>query len=75
MADPTPGIAKAVTGTSAALIGGAVAKIIIRILQVSTPGFLDADVLDAIDVLSVAGIVGAATYIVPHSMGNGGPQP
>lgn len=69
MADPTPGIAKAVSGTSAALIGGAVAKIVTRMITVAHPGFLDPDTADAIDVLATASIVGATTYLTPHTIG------
>jgi len=52
-----------------ALIGGAIAKLIIRYLNVKHPGFLDDTTTDAIDDIAVAGMAWAGAYFIPHSKG------
>ncbi len=67
--DPTPGVAKAVTGTTAALLGGALAKVALKILSHQFPWLVDETTSDAIDVIAVAAVVGISTYAVPHKLG------
>jgi len=50
-----------------ALVGGAIAKIVIRVLNYKWPGFLDETTTDAVDDISVAGLAWFGAYIIPHS--------
>jgi hypothetical protein len=68
--DTTPGQTKAVVGAGTALIGGAIAKIVLRVLTVYFPAFLDQSTIDTIDDLCTAGAVYVATYLAPHAMGS-----
>ena len=49
-----------------ALFGGAVAKIIIRLINYAAPGFLDETTSEAIDTIAVAGLAWAGAYFIPH---------
>lgn len=75
MTDTTPGTTKAWTATGVALVGGAISKIVLRIIAHNWPWFLDPTTSDAIDDICTTIIVGAATYIVPHSIGTSPPNP
>lgn len=68
MADPTPGISKSVAATGTALVGGAVAKIVLPILAHTWPWLITPATSDAIDDISVAGVVWLATYFTPSSL-------
>jgi len=60
------GMGKAFAGLASSAFAGAVAKIVIRIINVKWPGFLDPDTLDAVGVLVTSGITFAAVYYTPH---------
>lgn len=56
---------KAIGAGGTALVGGALAKITIKIINAKWPGFVDPDLVDAIDTLFVAGIAYLGAYIPP----------
>ena len=60
---------KALGAGAATLFGGALAKIIIRVLNYKWPGLLDPNMTDGIDDLAVAGMAYYGAYFVPHSKG------
>lgn len=60
------GMGKAYAAAGATVLGGALAKIVIRILNVRYPGFLDPGTIDALDTLFVGGLTTAAVYFTPH---------
>jgi hypothetical protein len=70
MPDPTPGTSKATAAVSAAVIGGAVAKIVTRIIQHAWPWFLDENMADVVSTLSVGAVVWIATFATPHDIRN-----
>lgn len=57
---------KAIAAGSAALLGGAVMKILTRIINLRWPGFLDEGTTDALDTLVVGGIAYLGAYLIPH---------
>ena len=60
---------KAYGAGGATLIGGAVAKIVIHIINSSWPGWLDTDTANSVDTLVVAAIAFIGAYYIPHSKG------
>ena len=57
---------KAYGAGGAALVGGAVAKLLIRLINFKWPGFLDDGTAGAIDTISVAALAGVGAWVVPH---------
>lgn len=57
---------KAYGAGGGALIAGALAKIVIRILNVKWPGLVDDGTADAIDTVFVGVVAFAGAYFVPH---------
>lgn len=60
---------KALGAGAASLVGGAIAKIIIRVLNYKWPGLLDPSMTDGIDDVAVAAMAFYGAYLVPHTRG------
>ena len=56
---------KALAAGGSTLLAGAVTKILVRIINVKWPGFLDSDTTDSIGVIVVALLSLIATYYMP----------
>lgn len=54
---------KAIGAGGSALIGGALAKIVIKIVSVKWPSFIDPSIADAIETVFVGGIAFIGAYI------------
>lgn len=61
-----PDLNKAYGAGGSAVVAGALAKILIRVVNSKWPGFLDESTTDAIDTLLVALVAFAGAYYVPH---------
>lgn len=70
MSDPTPGTSKATAAVSAAVIGGAVAKIATRIIEHAWPWFIDENMADVVSTLCVGAVVWIVTFLTPHDVRN-----